>query len=284
MKRAISNGPNEEFSFCDAYAPADFGTVRGCDARVWAFFRTVADDMDQYTDYAMGYNMSNRMPLWVKPRTKVDPKTVFDAMRDHYEGTPMDMTQDIGAGGHALPYRWRPMDFEVDGVTYLNEACGSNPADRILVRGTGPALAAGRHGHPLVRGGRRSDILPDADLLLGNRGSRDVSREGNGTMLKYSPTSAFWLFNRVTNFAYLRYDLIAADIRKVVDEWENTRLEEGSNRSTQPQRATRPRNGRNGLPVIRWIWPGNSSTAGRNSTVPARQIHRRQPEERNRTG
>ena len=45
-------------------------------------------------------------------------------------------------------------------------------------------------------------------------------------MLKYSPTSAFWLFNRVTNFAYLRYDLIAADIRKVVDEWENTRLEE----------------------------------------------------------
>ena len=70
--------------------------MRGCDARVWAFFRTVADDMDQYTDYAMGYNMSNRMPLWVKPRTKVDPKTVFDAMRDHYEGTPMDMTQDIG--------------------------------------------------------------------------------------------------------------------------------------------------------------------------------------------
>ena len=57
----------------------------------------------------------------MKPRTKVDPKTVFDAMRDHYEGTPMDMTQDIGAGGHALPYRWRPMDFEVDGVTYLNE-------------------------------------------------------------------------------------------------------------------------------------------------------------------
>ena len=83
-EKGYFNGPDEEFSFCDAYAPADFGTVRGCDARVWAFFRTVADDMDQYTDYAMGYNMSNRMPLWVKPRTKVDPKTVFDAMRDHY--------------------------------------------------------------------------------------------------------------------------------------------------------------------------------------------------------
>lgn len=61
------------------------------------------------------------MPLWVKPRTKVSPKTVFDCMRDHYEGTPMDMTRDLGAGGHNCPYRWRPMTFEVDGVEYLNE-------------------------------------------------------------------------------------------------------------------------------------------------------------------
>ena len=35
-------------NFADAYCPADFGTVRGCDARVWAFFRTVADGMDAY--------------------------------------------------------------------------------------------------------------------------------------------------------------------------------------------------------------------------------------------
>ena len=39
-------GEDADFSFCDAYGPADFGTVRGCDARVWAFFRTVADGMD----------------------------------------------------------------------------------------------------------------------------------------------------------------------------------------------------------------------------------------------
>lgn len=187
-EKGYFNGPDEEFSFCDAYAPADFGTVRGCDARVWAFFRTVADDMDQYTDYAMGYNMSNRMPLWVKPRTKVDPKTVFDAMRDHYEGTPMDMTQDIGAGGHALPYRWRPMDFEVDGVTYLNER----------------AVATQQTGFWFVAQAR--PWLPD-DMGILWFGVDDAAtscltpiycsatevpecfREGNGTMLKYSPTS-----------------------------------------------------------------------------------------------
>lgn len=97
------DGTDEDFSFCEAYAPADFGALRGCEARVWAFFRTVADGMDKYVDYAMGHNAENRMPLWVKPRTKVSPKVVFDCMRDHYEGTPMDMTTDIGAGGSACP-------------------------------------------------------------------------------------------------------------------------------------------------------------------------------------
>ena len=56
--------------------------------------------MDSYTDYAMGHNPKNRFPLWVKPTNKISPKQVFDAMRDHYEGTPLDMTKDLGAGGH----------------------------------------------------------------------------------------------------------------------------------------------------------------------------------------
>ena len=219
------DGKDEEFSFADAYCPADFGTVRGCDARVWAFFRTVADGMDAYEDYAMGYNLENRMPLWVKPRTKVSPKTVFDCMRDHYEGTPMDMTRDLGAGGHNCPYRWRPMTFEVDGVEYLNER----------------ATATQQTGFWFVAQAR-PEVAPDMGILWFGVDDAATScltpiycsasevpecfREGNGSMLEYSPTSAFWLFNRVTNFAYLRYDLIAADIRKVVDEWENTRLEE----------------------------------------------------------
>lgn len=218
-------GPDEQFSFSDAYAPLDFGAMRGCDARVWAFFRTVADDMDRYTDYAMGHNPANRLPLWVKPRTKVDPKTVFDAMRDHYEGTPMDMTKDLGAGGHGLPYRWRPMEFEVDGVRYVNER----------------ATATQQTGFWFVAQAR--PWLPD-DMGILWFGVDDAAtscltpiycctnevpecfREGDGTMLRYSPTSAFWLFNRVANFAYLRYDLISADIRRSIDEWEQARLEE----------------------------------------------------------
>ncbi|MBQ1964158.1 MAG: C69 family dipeptidase, partial [Tidjanibacter sp.] len=113
------SGEDKDFSFCNAYAPLDFSAMRGCEARVWAFFRQYADGMEQYEDYALGHNPNNPMPLWVKPNRKLSPKNVFDMMRDHYEGTVMDMTTDIGAGGSKCPYRWRPMGFEVDGVEYV---------------------------------------------------------------------------------------------------------------------------------------------------------------------
>ncbi|MEG1863762.1 MAG: C69 family dipeptidase [Alistipes sp.] len=214
------NGTDDAFSFSDTYAPLDFSGMRGCEARVWAFFRTVADDMDQYTDYALGHNKANRMPLWVKPRAKVAPKVVFDAMRDHYEGTPMDMTTDLGAGGSACPYRWRPMTFEVDGVNYTNER----------------ATATQQTGFWFVAQAR-PDVSPDMGILwfgvddaatscltpiyCSTQRVPECLSDKNGSMLKYSPTSAFWLFNRVTNFAYSRYNLISADIRKVTDKWEN---------------------------------------------------------------
>lgn len=219
----LYTGSDADFSFCATYAPADFGALRGCEARVWAFFRTVADGMDQYVDYAMGYNPANQMPLWVKPRAKVSPKMVFDCMRDHYEGTPMDMTTDIGAGGSACPYRWRPMNFEVDGVEYCNER----------------ATATQQTGFWFVAQAR--PWLPDSMGILWfgvddaatscltpiyacTQGVPECFKEGNGSMLDYSPTSAFWLFNRVSNFAYMRYDMISSDVRKVTNRWENDML------------------------------------------------------------
>ena len=219
----LYEGPDSDFSFCDAYAPADFGALRGCEARVWSFFRTVADDMDRYTDYAMGYNKENRMPLWVKPRTKISPKMLFDAMRDHYEGTPMDMTKDLGAGGHNCPYRWRPMEFEVDGETYLNErATATQQTGFWFVAQARPDVSADLgilwFG---VDDAATSCLTP---IFCSVTAVPECFREDNGSMLRYSPTSAFWLFNRVANFAYLRYDRISAEIRDRADRWENACL------------------------------------------------------------
>lgn len=218
------DGPDADFSFCDAYAPLDFGALRACEARVWAFFRTVADDMDQYVDYAMGHNKENRMPLWVKPRTKVSPKTVFDCMRDHYEGTPMDMTTDIGAGGHNCPYRWRPMEFEVDGVSYVNErATATQQTGFWFVAQARPGVT--RDMGILWFGVDDAATSCLTPIFCSAQEVPECFREGNGSMLEYSPTSAFWLFNRTTNFAYMRYDMISADIRKVTDKWENDMLD-----------------------------------------------------------
>ena len=124
------SGKDEDFSFRDAYNPLDFSGARACEARAWSAFNILGDGNFTYTDadgatvtrpasdwldLAMGYDLKGEMPLFIKPSRKITMKDVADVMRDHFEGTPMDMTTDIGAGGNALPYRWRPMSFEWEG-------------------------------------------------------------------------------------------------------------------------------------------------------------------------
>ena len=210
-------GANEDFSFADAYAPLDFGAMRGCEARVWAFFRTVADDMDKYEDYAMGHNPANRMPLWVMPREKVSPKVLMDCMRDHYEGTKMDMTTDIGAGGEECPYRWRPMYFEVDGVEYCNERATATQQTGFWLVGQARPEKVGI----LWFGTDDAATSPLTPVYVNSQEVPECLREGNGTMLKYSDTSMFWITNRVAQFAYLRYNVVGKHVRQYVDKWEN---------------------------------------------------------------
>ncbi|MBQ2851769.1 MAG: C69 family dipeptidase, partial [Bacteroidales bacterium] len=138
-KNNLYAGPDGQFSFSDVYAPVDFSGARACEIRVWAMFNQVVDGMDQYWDYATGRNINrakpyvkgeaqtpenfptNRMPLWVKPNEKVSVLDMMAFMRDHLEGTELDMTQDVGAGPFHCPYRSRPMGWEVDGVEYVHE-------------------------------------------------------------------------------------------------------------------------------------------------------------------
>lgn len=221
-ERGYFNGKDEEFSFCDAYAPLDFGAMRGCEARVWAFFRTVADDMDKYVDYAMGHNPKNRMPLWVKPRTKVAPKVMFDAMRDHYEGTPMDMTTDIGAGGSHCPYRWRPMYFKVDGVEYCNERATATQQTGFWF----VAQAREKKEGILWFGTDDAATSPLTPIYANSTEIPWCFSEQNGSMLKYSDESMFWITNRIAQFAYLRYDVIGKHIRTEIDKWESAMLEQ----------------------------------------------------------
>lgn len=222
----LYKGADKDFSFSDTYNPLEFGAMRGCEARVWSLFRRSADDMDKYEDYAMGYNAKNRMPLWVKPNRKLDVKDVAELMRDHYQGTKMDMTQDIGAGGSALPYRWRPMGFEVDGVSYLNERAISTQQTGWWYVGECRSWLPDPVGGVLWFGVDDTATSPLTPIYCGSTRVPECLAEGNGHMTKYSNTSMFWIQQRVTNFTYLRYDYIFKDVKRAMDRFENRCLAE----------------------------------------------------------
>lgn len=219
------SGKDKDFSFCDAYCPVDFGALRGCDARVWSYFNRFADGMDAYLNYAMGYEPEHKMPLYVKPNRKISVKDLADMMRDHYEGTPMDMTTDIGAGGHASPYRWRPMSFKVDGKTYLNERAIATQQTGWWFVGQCRSWLPQDLGGLFWFGVDDAATSPLMPIYSVSSRTPECVREGNGSMLSYSETAMFWIVNRVCQFAYLLYNRVGAEVRSVVDTYENEAME-----------------------------------------------------------
>ncbi|HPW79136.1 MAG: Dipeptidase [Bacteroidetes bacterium ADurb.Bin037] len=224
----LYQGPDSLFSFADTYGPAGGSTVRGCDARVWAFFnKHGAEDMAPYLPYALGHDLKRPLPLYVKAREKLTVKQVADMMRDHYEGTPMDMTCDIGAGGHDIPYRWRPMGFEVDGKQYINERAIATQQTGFWFVGQCRSWLPNEIGGVFWFGVDDAGTSPLTPVYTSSLEVSPHYALGQGaSMLQYSPESMFWLCNRIAQFAYLRYNQIGAEVRQVVDDHEFARLAE----------------------------------------------------------
>lgn len=239
-EKGYFSGEDKDFSFCDAYAPLDFSGMRGCEARAWSAFNILCDgkftyldengkevtqDAYDFIDYAMGWDKTKRFPLFVKPARKISMKNVADVMRDHYEGTPMDMTKDIGAGGNALPYRWRPMGFEYEGKKYINERA-------IATQQTGFWFVGQSRGWlPDVIGGVIWFGCDDAatsyltPVYTCTTEIPESFRVGNGNMITYSPTSAFWMTNRVANACYKAYNIMFPTVDAEIDAWEASMTE-----------------------------------------------------------
>ena len=231
-------GEDADFSFRDAYNPVDFGGARACDARAWSAFNILCDGQFTYEEngqtvtrpamdwieYVMGHELDNEMPLFVKPSRKISAKDVADVMRDHFEGTPMDMTKDIGAGGNACPYRWRPMSFSWEGERYCNERA-------IATQQTGFWFVAQARGWlpdevgALVWFGcddaATSYLTP---IYVNSKEVPECLRVGNGDILHYSPTSTFWICNRVANACYKMYNYMAPVARAAADAFENSQM------------------------------------------------------------
>lgn len=237
-KEGFYRGPDNDFSFSDVYAPVGFGGARFCEIRVWTMFNQVIGGMDQYWEYVKGNIThpkehiegepltpenfaSNRMPLWIKPNKKVSVHDMMMFMRDHLEGTELDMSMDIGAGPFGVPYRWRPLTWKVDDVAYCNERATATQQTGFSF------VTQSRSWLPNEIGGIFWFSVDDAassvyvPMYSSITEIPEVFERGNGAMMEWSDNSGFWIFNQVCNFVYTRYNLIHPDVEKLQSAFEN---------------------------------------------------------------
>lgn len=210
------NGKDEDFDFSLTYCPPDYGTLRGCDARAWSFFNRYASGMDRYLPYLEGKKGAEIMPLYVKPDKLVSVRDMQNMMRDHFEGTPYDMTQDPGAKNYyGVPYRYRPMEFKVDGVTYCHERA-------IATQQTGFVFCTQmRSWLPDPVGGIIWFGVDDANtavfvpMYCSINEVPECFREGKGDLYNFDFDAAFWVNNLIANQCYNRYSYMIPDVRRV---------------------------------------------------------------------
>lgn len=218
-EKGYFKGKDSEFSFSDVYNPLDYSGLRICEARVWSFFKNANKSMHDYITYVKG-ETKERMPLWIKPDRKLSVNDLKAFMRDMYEGTEFDMTKGVGAGTFGSKLRHSPLTFKVDGVEYGHER-------PIATQQTGFSFVAQlRSWLPNHIGGILWFGVDDAastvyvPIFCSTNKVPWCFDEKNGSLLDYSPTSAFWTFNFVSNYAYSKYLPMMQDIKKKQRELE----------------------------------------------------------------
>lgn len=206
------------FSFSDTFHPVDFLGARLCEARVYNMLSQITRDATfatQYLDYAQGYNLTNRMPLFVKAKARgaVSVNDTAWLMRTRFQGTWFDetglKTPDVGAGAYHAEYRASPLTWSSGGKKYISERTVSvqyNAFHFVAVpRADVPAPIGGVIWYgvddqalscrfPLYSA---STTVP-ATWLEGPQQNRTV----------FKMRSSHWAFNLVANYAYSHWDAI----------------------------------------------------------------------------
>ena len=219
------DGADKDFSFREAYGPLDWGAIRYCEARVWSFFRHHYNKevMDEYLPFLSGdLTAHDALPLWIKPDAPVSYRDIQNDMRDHYEGTALDMTVDVSAGPWASPYRNQPVNFEAsDGTKMFRERpIGCQQSGMTMV-------CRMRSWLPDALGGITYFNMDDASMVAyvpvycGINRIPDPFRRENNSITEFSFDSAFWMCNWVANMVYPRYSAMIGDLQEAQKELED---------------------------------------------------------------
>lgn len=224
-EKGYYTGKDEDFSFSKAYNPLDFGGQRFCEARVWSFFNKCNKDMAKFVTYAQG-KTQEPMPLYIKPDKKLSLADIQGMMRDHYEGTELDWTNDIGAGPFKSPYRWAPLTWKVDSVEYCNERPIATQQSGFVFTSQMRSWLPNSIGGVLWFGTDDAAQTVFTPMYCSVTEVPECYREGNGDLYTFSWTSSFWIQNWVSNMVYNKYDYMHPDLKKVQDELEGKFLAE----------------------------------------------------------
>ena len=216
-------GKDAEFSWKMAYAKPDFSGRRFCDARVWAFFNRFSDDFSRYLPWALGKDPNAEdMPLWIIPNRKLSVQDVETAMRDHYEGTPLALDQDVASGNWDSPYRPTPLTFNVDGKKYFNERPTSTQQTGFSYVSQMRSWLPREIGGVLWFGNDDGNMVAYTPIYCGNTVQPECYNTPGADALTFSDKNAFWVCNWVSNMVYPRYAQMFPSLKEVRDSLEQS--------------------------------------------------------------
>ena len=220
-EKGYFSGKDADFSFADAYAPLDFGGLRYCEARIWSYFnKWAAEDMSPYLPFAMGDTKGQVLPLYVKPKAPLSVQDVKNMMRDHYEGTPMTLTEDIGMGAWEMPYRPTPLSFECDGTKYFNERPISTQQSACVYVSQMRSWLPNHIGGVTWFANDDANMVAFTPVYCNMTQAPECYDKNTADAFHFSTRSAYWVENWVSNMVYLRYNLLFPELQKVRDRLE----------------------------------------------------------------
>lgn len=218
------SGTDAEFSFRDAFIPPSFGDLRFCDARVWRFFDRVAPSLKLSIDLVKGGAGQPPLPLWVKPDQRLGTADLMALMRDHFEGTDFDLSKGVGAGPFHAPYRWRPMEWALDGKEYVHERAVSTQqtgwSQIVQMRAKLPDVLGGVYWFG-VDDTFSTVYVPIYGAV--RQAPRPFAKE-TADFRTFSWDAAFWVFNAVAQLAYARYEDVIRDVQAAQHDLEGAFL------------------------------------------------------------
>ncbi len=221
-EKGYFDGMNKDFSFADAYNPLDFGGLRACEARVWSFYNMFNKTVgDAYLPYILGES-PEPMPLYIKPDRKISVRDIQAAMRDHYEGTPLDITNDLGAGPFKSPYRITPLGFKVGDKEYFNERPISTQQTAFTFVAQMRADLPDAIGGVLWFGTDDANMTVYTPVYCCTNRAPDCYTSREADCVTFSWNSAFWIYNWVAGMIRPRYSLMVDDMLAVRNRLENT--------------------------------------------------------------